>query len=208
VEDAVGFLGVDTLKSLVLSVRLFSSVGQVKLRGRSLEKLAEHNLRTGIFAQQIALQQGASKEVVDHAFLAGSLHDAGILILAAEFAQRYARAELFAEREGVHVSELEEREFGTNHASLGAYLLSLWGLPEPIIEAVLLHHDPSGYPGVEFTALTAVHAANAIDKELGRRDDAEPSEFDYDYLRALGLEGEVEGWLELCRELVARDAAA
>lgn len=208
VEDAVGFLGVDTLMSLVLSVRLFSDVGAVKLRGRSLEMLAEHNLRTGIFAQQIALRQGASKEVVDNAFLAGSLHDAGILILASEFAQRYAKVELFAEREGVHVSELEEREFGTNHACLGAYLLSLWGLPDPIIEAVLLHHDPAGYPGVEFTALTAVHVANAIDHELGRRDEDQPSLFDQDYLRALGLEGEVEGWTQLCRELVARDAAA
>ena len=207
VEDAVGFLGIDTLKSLVLSVRLFSSMGAVKLRGRSLEKLAEHNLRTGIFAQQIAMQQGASKEVVDHAFLAGSLHDAGILILASEFAQRYAKAELFAEREGVHVTELEEREFGTSHASLGAYLLSLWGFPDEILEAVLLHHDPASYPGLEFTALTAVHVANAIDQQLSGRGD-EPERLDRDYLRALGLEDEIDGWVELCSGLIARDEAA
>ncbi|MCB9913699.1 MAG: HDOD domain-containing protein [Planctomycetes bacterium] len=208
VEDAVGFLGVDTLKSLVLSVKLFTQFGSVKLRGRSLEQLADHNLRTGLFAQKIAAWAGAEKEVVDHAFLAGTLHDAGILILAAEFQQRYAKAELFAERENVQIHQMAEREFGTNHARVGAYLLSLWGLPDPIIEAVLLHHGPSGYPGAEVTALTAVHVANAIEHELTHPDPEAPCLFDFEYLRTVGVDGQVDGWLERCRELMAREDAA
>lgn len=208
VEDAVGFLGVDTLKSLVLSVKLFTQFGSVKLRGRSLEQLADHNLRAGLFAQKIAADQGADKEVIDHAFLAGTLHDAGILILAAEFSQRYAKTELLADHKKVHVATIEEQEFGTNHACVGAYLLSLWGLPDPIVEAVLLHHGPAGYPSVDFTPLTAVHIANAIEHELTNPDPEAPCLFDFEYLRALGIDGKVDGWLEMCRELIARDEAA
>jgi HD-like signal output (HDOD) protein/CheY-like chemotaxis protein len=208
VEDAVGFLGVDTLKSLVLSVKLFSQFGSVKLRGRSLEQASDHNLRTGFFAQKIAIDFDAPKEVVDHAFLAGTLHDAGVLVLASEFSQRYAKTELFADRENVDVSVVEEREFNTTHARVGAYLLSLWGLPDPIVEAVLLHHEPSGYPGVDFTPLTAVHIANAIEHELRDPDPDAPCLFDFEYLRKLGLDEKVDGWLEMCRELISEDKAA
>jgi len=31
---------------------------------------------------------------------------------------------------------------GVNHAQLGAYVLSWWNLPQPIIEATLYHHNP------------------------------------------------------------------
>ncbi len=208
VEDAVGFLGVDTLKSLVLSVKLFSQFSNIKLRGRSLEQASDHNLRTGFFAQKIAADIGASKETIDFAFLAGTLHDAGVLVLASEFSKRYAKTELLAERENVGVSVVEQREFGTTHARVGAYLLSLWGLPEEIVEAVLMHHEPGGYPGVDFTPLTAVHIANAIEHELRNPDPDAPCKFDFEYLRTLGLDGKVDGWLEMCAELVeSRDAA-
>ena len=59
---------------------------------------------------------------------------------------------------------------GTTHAEVGAYLLGLWGLPDPIVEAVAWHHNPGGCPGKAFTPLTAVHAADAIvrtDRALG-----------------------------------------
>jgi HD-like signal output (HDOD) protein len=30
---------------------------------------------------------------------------------------------------------------GVSHEEIGAYLLGLWGLPEPVVEAVAFHHD-------------------------------------------------------------------
>ena len=39
--------------------------------------------------------------------------------------------------------ECERRMTGATHAEIGAYLLGLWGLPYPIVEAVALHHAPT-----------------------------------------------------------------
>ena len=41
-------------------------------------------------------------------------------------------------------SAAAEREiFGVTHAEVGAYLLGLWGIPFPIVEAVAFHHRPN-----------------------------------------------------------------
>ena len=47
---------------------------------------------------------------------------------------------------------------------VGAYLLGLWGLPSPVVEAVAWHHRPRDCPQQTFSALTAVHAANILDQ--------------------------------------------
>jgi HD-like signal output (HDOD) protein len=80
---------------------------------------------------------------------------------------------------------------GTTHAEVGAYLLGLWGLPDPIVEAVAWHHNPTGCPSTSFTALTAVHAADAI---LRARDGVLP---DRDYLQRLGLADQFPVWRQL-----------
>ena len=39
------------------------------------------------------------------------------------------------------MAAVERKIIGTAHAAVGAYLLGLWGLPTPIIEAVAFHLD-------------------------------------------------------------------
>jgi hypothetical protein len=39
--------------------------------------------------------------------------------------------------------EAEREALGCTHAEVGAYLLGLWGLPDPIRLAVAFHHRPS-----------------------------------------------------------------
>ena len=56
-----------------------------------------------------------------------------------------------------------ERDRGAvSHAVVGAYLLSLWGLPSGIIEAVAFHHAPESLHGTLFDASVAVHVADAM----------------------------------------------
>jgi HD-like signal output (HDOD) protein len=81
--------------------------------------------------------------------------------------------------------------FGATHAEVGAYLLGLWGLPDPVVEAVAWHHTPARCPGESFTPLTAVHVAEAI---LGSE---EGTRLDTDYLDGLKLGHRVEAWMEL-----------
>lgn len=80
------------------------------------------------------------------------------------------------------------------HAEAGAALLSLWGLPEAIVEAAAFHHDPMSLPGMRFDLVGAVHVSVAL--ACGR----DPDEH---YLRALGLQDRLRDWRKLASELGA-----
>ena len=57
---------------------------------------------------------------------------------------------------------IEDRSRTASHALIGAYLLSLWGLPANVIEAVAFHHTPERLAGPMFDASLAVHIADGL----------------------------------------------
>jgi HD-like signal output (HDOD) protein len=67
----------------------------------------------------------------------------------------------------------------------GAYLLSLWGLPWPIIEAVAFHQNPTAASEENFGLTTAVHTACAL---------ADGKPLDQDWLEFLDAMEYVPEW--------------
>ncbi len=65
-------------------------------------------------------------------------------------------------RTGEPLHEVEERRLGASHAQLGAYLLGIWGLPYPVIEAVAYHHKPHAVEQTEFDLLAALVLAESL----------------------------------------------
>ena len=51
---------------------------------------------------------------------------------------------------------------GVSHAEVGAYLLSLWGVPYPIVEAVAYHHHPTRLPQEKLDLTTVTYVANLL----------------------------------------------
>ena len=45
------------------------------------------------------------------------------------------------DREGVNIVNLEDKYYGTNHATMGYYIANAWGLPRNICKVILNHHD-------------------------------------------------------------------
>lgn len=193
--EAVSHLGVETIKSLVLCVHVFSQFEPNKSAGFSLERLWTHSQNTAGLAKAIACMEDADQKVIDESFVAGLLHDVGKLILAANFPAEYGRV-LQAGRTGsVSLVAAEENTFGANHAELGGYLMGLWGLPVPVVEAIALHHNPGQCTHKGFSPLTAVHAANAlVNFEKPQKNVFVPEMLDSDYLKLLGLEHRLETW--------------
>lgn len=161
-SEAAAYLGADVLKALILSANVFAQFESSRIRGFSAEALWLHSLRTASAAKVIATTERASHALIDESFSAGLLHDTGKLILAANFPAQYG--ELLEKIETKKLSEHDaEREvFGCTHAEIGGYLLGLWGLPVPVVEAIALHHSPASSPRREFSPLTATCAANAL----------------------------------------------
>jgi HD-like signal output (HDOD) protein len=98
---------------------------------------------------------------VEHAFVGGLLHDIGKLVLVSNYPEKYEEALRQVRQGPVRICEAECALFGTSHAEIGAYLLWLWNLPDPVAEILALHHHPSQDPETP-PAVVAVHFANAL----------------------------------------------
>ena len=193
--DATAFLGLDTIKSLVLSLNAFAQYESVKTEGFSLPALWNHSLATAAAAKRIAQLEKADLKTVDQAFVSGLLHDSGKTVLAFNFPDQYGKTILAAKEQGADPLVAEQDAFGANHADVGGYLLGLWGLPVQVVDAIALHHQPKQSADAAFTPLTAVHAANALVKAGGGTLPA----WDSDYLCRLSLGDHATVWQkEIC----------
>ncbi len=201
--DAACFLGLTTIRALVLSIHVFSQFDAAAIRNFSVDQFTAHSWRTAQAAKKIAQLQHCSEPMPDQCFLAGLLHDVGQLILAAEMPRRYTVVLRAARETARPLWRVEQAEFGATHAEVGAYLLGLWGLPNPVVEAVALHHRPSQCVDRGFSPAFAVHVADALVHQSQPKADAEVLyEIDLPSLAALGLGDRLDVWKEQCMEAV------
>ena len=204
--DAATLLGTDTVRSLVLSIGIFSEIDIAQMPGFDVDAVWLHSMKTGALAKQIAQSEKVSKVVAEDSTMAGLLHDVGKLVLAQHVRDPFARAVQMARLERIPLSEAECGIFGTSHADVGGYLLGLWSLPDTIVEAVALHHRPQKSPVGGFTPLTAVHVANALEHESRNpgTEPSPPSQLDMEYLARLDLEDRLPSWRSLRDETLSR----
>jgi HD-like signal output (HDOD) protein len=192
--DAVMYLGMTTVRSLTL-LEVFSKPMPLPVPGFSLDTLARHCWMTGMAARHVAAAERKDLKFGDQCFLAGLLHDVGQLILATEMPQEYAQVLQTARKQDLPLAQTELEHFGATHADVGAYLLARWGLPNPIIEAVALHHSPARCVDREFSTVIAVHVADAImHEQLGPGVEKPPPVMDLTELTRLGLAGRIATW--------------
>lgn len=162
IADAISFIGVETVKHLVLAAGIFRQFESRKLGGISLETLWQHSSRAAGAAKAIAKSERAGREVTEDAMAAGLLHDVGKLVLASNYPEQCEEVGRLAQAKRTEWLVEEREVFGFDHADVGGYLLGLWGLPSAVVEAVAFHHFPTKSERTSFTALTAVHVANVL----------------------------------------------
>lgn len=206
--DAATFLGLETIQSLVFSVKAFSMFN-TPVRESSITQIWRHSLATAVLAKRIAVGERAGKSEVDESFTAGLLHDLGKLVLSNNLTRRYGEVIQHAAESGTALCTVEREMLGTTHAEVGAYLLGLWGLPDPIIEAIALHHRPGDCIKKVFTPLSVVHAANALECELqaSRRHSVPAQCLDLSYIAAIGKKDRLGEWRAWCLEAASAGEA-
>jgi putative nucleotidyltransferase with HDIG domain len=191
VRDALMHLGVDFTRSLLLLAHTFSHFEEAAATGFAVGELWAHSLRTGLRAWAIARAERAAPAVAEAAYTAGLLHDVGKMVFAANLPQELGTVVRRVREEGREWWEVELDVFGATHADVGATIFGIWGLPLSIVEAAAQHHHPAQLMGEGFSALTAVHAANALDHALAGPGGAQA---DMEYLRHLGLDHRWAEW--------------
>jgi putative nucleotidyltransferase with HDIG domain len=167
-REAVAYIGVESLRTLALSVGAFSGFAGGESRLFSLDALQAHAAAVARIAGKIVQVEKAPTSVQDETITAGLLHDVGKLVLASNFPEDYEKA--LAEAGSMPLCDAERDVFGATHAEVGAYLLWLWGLPDAVVEAAAFHHDPRACRAADSRSLAAVYAANALEHDGGCED--------------------------------------
>jgi len=202
-KQAAVYLGLNTVRSLVLSLSIFSAFDPRLLGPGQAELLWEHSVSVSKFARLIAICEGIGGRDVDAYISAGLLHDIGKLIMASAGPENYRRILATAASTGTPLNVVEFEEFGCTHAEVGAYLLGVWGLPNEIVEAVAWHHRPLDSPVTEFSTLAAVHVANAIDAQQHPDRGFMDANIDCAFLNRIGRDSRLESWKQRCIEQVS-----
>lgn len=137
VQRALTVLGTEVVRDLLLGVEVFRAFAGTTASVARIEALAAHSQRVAQLARGLA-----PTALAGEAYIAGMLHDIGGLVI--EALGHAPRAD---------------------HGRAGGFLLNLWGMAEPIVEAITYHHEPGAI--VEQPALVdLLYAAEHVVDEL------------------------------------------
>jgi HD-like signal output (HDOD) protein len=156
VRDAATRLGLEQLRSALLALVL--SAAKMPLRpppGFTMEALQNRSQHVAGLAAAMLSHPEERKT----AFSAGMLHHVGYFVLAGGMPEDFARVLAAAAAAERPLPQIETEVLGCNHAEVGAFMLTLLGLPLPMVEAVAHHHHPSSSGDKRFGPAGALHVA-------------------------------------------------
>lgn len=164
VNQALVLLGWKRLAQLILSA-CASAVMIEPVPGYDLQpgELWRHSIAVSVVAEGLSKELGVTG--VDEVFTAALLHDVGKLVLGI-FIQENTSSVDDESMRGVSFEKVERRLFGTDHAEIGAQILTNWSFPETIVSAVRWHHDPDAADEPS-NLIDIVHIANVLCLMIG-----------------------------------------
>jgi len=160
VSQAVVTIGMRQVTALALSTSVYTMTERLQASFNRV-RFWRHSLEVAIASRVLAEKCGYKN--TEEMFVAGLLHDIGLLVLDRSFPEQYRQLWKRSLDQGTPV-ELEEEMWGTNHARVGQFLLEQWNLPEAICQAVGHHHSvfPIGATDPELKPTQIVNLANRI----------------------------------------------
>ncbi|MFI4860066.1 MAG: HDOD domain-containing protein [Phycisphaerales bacterium JB063] len=167
INRAIVLLGLNAVKNIAIA----ASLAKLFRGGKIAENFDARDLWTNAIASATAtrlLAQKVSLGLPDEAFLAGLIHDLGIMVeVQAKRAQFVQALELTQSDPTISLRQAETRCIGANHEQFGQALCKLWKFPINFQYVTGFHHRPKELDG-NHRALTAlVYVADMITKDLG-----------------------------------------
>jgi HD-like signal output (HDOD) protein len=179
IQQAVSLLGIDRLRYIALTASIFTA------GDGDLKELQELSTRTA------QLASGFLGTRSGEGFAAALMCDVGRIIFMLGMKDAYR--EVVAAAPPGQLAAAEEQAFGATHADVGARLLSLWGLPSPIIEMVRYHHKPDLAPEPVRILTGAIYVADALAHGV------DPATFDQSMLTRAGVLHLLPAWCAIAR---------
>ena len=138
VKDAITRIGLDMTMTLALSFSFAKAMYDKQINTMDHQTFWRRALVSGVLGRVLASKMGQVKP--ERFFLAGLIQDIGILAFNEIEAERYGALFHNAKKHSELV-KLEQKEFSTDHAELGAWLLANWGMPDFYVDLVKNSHN-------------------------------------------------------------------
>lgn len=166
IQHASVLLGQRTLGQMI-TISASSELLNKKLRGYETEpdEMWRHSLACAFAAKRIAAF--SNEEMVEDAFTAGLLHDAGKIILDPYVYNNQKEFKQLNRQKRLPLFEIEKAIIGFDHAEIMSRACRLWRFPEDQVTAIRYHHQPSC--SEENKLAYTIHLADVLAKLAGFR---------------------------------------
>ncbi len=205
-DRAVTVLGFNTIKSLALTVAVFNFFKHDFDTRLDIKGLWFHSLGCAVSSKVLVSVTDA--EYAEQAFVAGIIHDIGIIAIA-----HYLPHEMEEILKAMHdlqalQFEVEKEILGFTHQRVGGLIADQWNFPEEYIQAIKYHDGPIpssiDEDPVSAKLARAVYIGNQLAKvmRLGKSIDPSVAKIPIDVWQALGISREV---IPTLRESIKED---
>lgn len=167
IERAIVLLGLNAVKNIAVAASLGQLFRGVKLCEEFTAKdLWTHCVAVGVTAREFAKQ--LKIPIADEAFLAGMIHDIGIMVSLQASPEQLKQVCDRAKSTEADFCQIEREIMGVDHQQLGMALAESWKFPRPCQLVAGYHHQPSQLADSNRTLVTLVHVADIVCAQEGQ----------------------------------------
>lgn len=183
VEHAIfKVLGINTAKSLALSIVLSGPLQAGRCPGFDLERYWSTAVLAATAAQRIApFVRAGEGAAASEAYLGGLLHGLGLLAVAHLYPGPLSHALNESGGDRTELLRLEREALGADHSQVGGWVARKWHLPPPVA-SVISHHADAEYDGTYWPLVRLVGGTLEWVRELDREVSPDPAP-----MEALGI---------------------
>jgi len=161
VERALVLLGRTAVKNLAVAASLGQLFRGARLgEGYSAKDLWTHCISVGVCARELAQQ--AKLKACEEFFLAGLIHDVGIMVELQTWPEKLQSVCATVKKSGADFCEVERQMLGVDHQALGKGLAEQWRFTKSCQEAAGYHHTPGELIDGDGTFVSIIYVADTL----------------------------------------------
>lgn len=160
IVKAICYLGFMEVRKIAITASVSNLFQTEQMQGPyDRRRLWKHLVSVGVTSRMIALKCGL--ENFEEVFLAGLLHDLGIILIDQHLNFEFNRV-VAALTEDQTTVEIEREILGFDHTQVGAEVAEKWRFPRSIVDAMLYHHQTHRCPTPNRPLVAAVELSNTL----------------------------------------------
>lgn len=161
VQEAVVRLGFNSVRNVVVSVSVFESLAfdNVDDIDFNIEDFWTHSLAVAMTSRYLSEESGIQDP--DDCFVAGLLHDIGLIIIARFFPDVLVKIIRHIKDQNVSIYDAEKETIPLRHNKIGEIIAKKWQLPPAVCDTLKYHHTPNR-GAVNPELVTLVHLGDII----------------------------------------------